>query len=146
MQTSTKIEIFDLVKIPPLSKSLKLLYGTYVICLPLNLPEIRPLEHRAGLLVHPVEPFEIGISCGDILDLQGDPKVLETFVFVIFSKSLGAQNRYYCQIKAEILKVAFFNSCILRYRLSKPLTSLSCPLNAVFPGLNMWDTIAFDCF
>jgi hypothetical protein len=30
--------------------------------------------------------------------------------------------------------------------LSKPLTSLSCALNAVFPGLKMWDTFAFDCF
>jgi hypothetical protein len=33
-----------------------------------------------------------------------------------------------------------FYACILRYYLSKPLTSLSCPLNAVFPGLKMWDT------
>jgi hypothetical protein len=39
----------------------------------------------------------------------------------------------------------FFNACILRYYLSKPLTSLSCSLNTVFPGLNMWDTFAFDC-
>jgi hypothetical protein len=36
----------------------------------------------------------------------------------------------------------FFNACILRYYLSKPLTSLSCSLNAVFPGLKMWDTFA----
>jgi hypothetical protein len=28
----------------------------------------------------------------------------------------------------------------------KPLTSLSCSLNVVFPGLKMWDTFAFDCF
>jgi hypothetical protein len=34
----------------------------------------------------------------------------------------------------------FFNAFILRYYLSKPLTSLSCSLNAVFPGLKMWDT------
>jgi hypothetical protein len=40
----------------------------------------------------------------------------------------------------------FFNACILRYYLSKPLTSLSCPLNAVFPCLKMLDTFAFDCF
>jgi hypothetical protein len=26
--------------------------------------------------------------------------------------------------------------------ISKPLTSLSCSLNAVFPGLKMWDTFA----
>jgi hypothetical protein len=39
----------------------------------------------------------------------------------------------------------FFSACILRYYLSKPLTSLSCPWNAVFPGLKMWDTFAFDC-
>jgi hypothetical protein len=32
------------------------------------------------------------------------------------------------------------------YYLSKPLTSLSCSLNAVFPGLKMWDTFAFDSF
>jgi hypothetical protein len=30
--------------------------------------------------------------------------VLEAFVFEISSKSLGAQKKYYCQIKAEILK------------------------------------------
>jgi hypothetical protein len=35
-----------------------------------------------------------------------------------------------------------FNVCILRYYLSKPLTSLSCSLNTVFPGLKMWDTFA----
>jgi hypothetical protein len=35
-----------------------------------------------------------------------------------------------------------FNACILRYYLSKPLTSLSCSLNAVFPGLKIWDTFA----
>jgi hypothetical protein len=40
------------------------------------------------------------------------------------------------------LSFFFFNACILRYYLSKPLTSLSCPLNAVFPGLKMWDTFA----
>jgi hypothetical protein len=40
----------------------------------------------------------------------------------------------------------FFNLCFLRYYLSKPLTSLSCSMNAVFPGLKMWDTLAFDCF
>jgi hypothetical protein len=40
----------------------------------------------------------------------------------------------------------FFNACIICYYLSKPLTSLSCPLNAVFPGHKMWDTFAFDCF
>jgi hypothetical protein len=37
----------------------------------------------------------------------------------------------------------FFNACILRYYLSRPLTSLSCSLNAVFPGLKLWD--AFTC-
>jgi hypothetical protein len=36
----------------------------------------------------------------------------------------------------------FFNACILWYYLSEPLTSLSCSLNAVFPDLKMWDTIA----
>jgi hypothetical protein len=35
-----------------------------------------------------------------------------------------------------------FHACILRYYLPKPLTSLSCSLNAVFPGLKMWDTFA----
>jgi hypothetical protein len=39
----------------------------------------------------------------------------------------------------------FLNACIFWYYLSKPLTSLSCPLNAVFPGLKMWDTFAFHC-
>jgi hypothetical protein len=38
--------------------------------------------------------------------------------------------------------VFFFNACILRYYFSQPLTSLSCSLNAVFPGLKMWDTLA----
>jgi hypothetical protein len=38
------------------------------------------------------------------INIQGDPKVLDTFVFVIYSKSLGAQKKLYCQIKAEILK------------------------------------------
>jgi hypothetical protein len=42
--------------------------------------------------------------CQKIGILQGDPKVLDTFVFVIYSKSLGAQKKLYCQIKAEILK------------------------------------------
>jgi hypothetical protein len=37
---------------------------------------------------------------------------------------------------------SFFNACILRYNLSKPLTSLNCSLNAVLPGLKMWDTFA----
>jgi hypothetical protein len=36
--------------------------------------------------------------------LQGVPKVLKAFVFEISSKSLGAQKKHYCQIKAEILK------------------------------------------
>jgi hypothetical protein len=36
----------------------------------------------------------------------------------------------------------FFNACVFRYYLSKPLTSLNCSLNAVFPGLKMWDTFA----
>jgi hypothetical protein len=31
---------------------------------------------------------------------------------------------------------------VLRYYLLKPITSLSCSLNAVFPGLKMWDTFA----
>jgi uncharacterized membrane protein YagU involved in acid resistance len=45
-------------------------------------------------------------------------------------------------IKMRTNPFFFFNACILRYYLSKPLTSLSCPLNAVFPGLKMWDTFA----
>jgi hypothetical protein len=36
-----------------------------------------------------------------------------------------------------------FYACILRFYLLKPLKSLSCSLNAVFPGLKMWDT--FSC-
>jgi hypothetical protein len=36
----------------------------------------------------------------------------------------------------------FFNAYILQYYLSKPLTSLSCSLNAVFPGLKKKDTYA----
>jgi hypothetical protein len=36
----------------------------------------------------------------------------------------------------------FFNACILRNYLSKPLTSLSCSLNVVLPGLKMWDIFA----
>jgi hypothetical protein len=36
----------------------------------------------------------------------------------------------------------FFNACILRYYLSKTLTSFN--KNAVFPGLKMWDTFASD--
>jgi hypothetical protein len=44
------------------------------------------------------------------------------------------------------MRFGFFNACIHQYYLSKPLTSLSCPLNAVFPGLKMWDTFAFNCF
>jgi hypothetical protein len=34
----------------------------------------------------------------------GCSKVLEPFVFAICSKSLGAEKKNYCQIKAEILK------------------------------------------
>jgi hypothetical protein len=37
--------------------------------------------------------------------IQGESKVLEPFVFAICSKSLGAHKKYYCQIKAEILKL-----------------------------------------
>jgi hypothetical protein len=37
-------------------------------------------------------------------NLQGVPKVLEAFVFEVFSKSLGAQKKHCSQIKAEILK------------------------------------------
>jgi hypothetical protein len=46
------------------------------------------------------------------------------------------------------LKKKKINACILRYYmyLSKTLTGLSCSLNAVFLGLKMWDTFAFDCF
>jgi hypothetical protein len=36
--------------------------------------------------------------------IQGDSKVLDTFVLPIYSMSSGAQKKYYCQIKAEILK------------------------------------------
>jgi hypothetical protein len=39
-----------------------------------------------------------------------------------------------------------FYACCLKYYHSKTLKSLSCSLNAVFPGLKMWDTFAFDCF
>jgi hypothetical protein len=43
----------------------------------------------------------------------------------------------------SVFVFGFFNACILRYYLSKPLTILSCPLNAVFPGLKMLSTV-FD--
>jgi hypothetical protein len=36
----------------------------------------------------------------------------------------------------------FFYACSLQYYLSKPLTSLSCSLNEVFPSLKMWYTFA----
>jgi hypothetical protein len=36
----TKIEIFDFVKIPPISKSHKLQYGTYAISVPPGIPDI----------------------------------------------------------------------------------------------------------
>jgi hypothetical protein len=50
----------------------------------------------------------------------------------------------YCKERFHnILRTSlFFNACILRCYLSKPLTSLSCSLNAVFPCLKMWDTFA----
>jgi hypothetical protein len=38
------------------------------------------------------------------LKLQGYSKVLDTFVLPIYSMSYGALKKYYCQIKAEILK------------------------------------------
>jgi hypothetical protein len=37
----------------------------------------------------------------------------------------------------EYYSFFFFNACILRHYLSKPLTSLSCSLNAVIPCLKM---------
>jgi hypothetical protein len=37
----------------------------------------------------------------------------------------------------------FFNACIFRYYLSKPLTSLSCSLNAVFPCIKMREHLCF---
>jgi hypothetical protein len=37
------------------------------------------------------------------LDIQGDSKV-HTFVLPLDSMSYGAQKKYYCQIRAEILK------------------------------------------
>jgi hypothetical protein len=48
----------------------------------------------------------------------------------------------YSQYVFQPFLFLFSNACILRYYLSKPLTSLSCSLNAVFPGLDMWDTFA----
>jgi hypothetical protein len=43
---------------------------------------------------------------------------------------------------SKMYHVFFFYARILQYYLLKPLTSLSCSLNAVFPGLKMWDTFA----
>jgi hypothetical protein len=40
----------------------------------------------------------------------------------------------------------FFNACILRFYLSKPLTSLRCSLNAVFPCLKMREHLCFCNF
>jgi hypothetical protein len=37
-------------------------------------------------------------------DIQGDSKVLGTFVLPIYLISEGAQKKCYCQIKADILK------------------------------------------
>jgi hypothetical protein len=42
-------------------------------------------------------------------------------------------NRTYNHLGLSLL-LFFLNACILQYYLSKPLTSLSCSLNAVFPG------------
>jgi hypothetical protein len=42
----------------------------------------------------------------------------------------------------NVRRLFFFYACILRYYLSKPLSSLSCSLNAVFPGPKMWHTFA----
>jgi hypothetical protein len=39
------------------------------------------------------------LNISSFLDLQGDPKVLDTFVFGSIFK---ARNKYYCQINAEI--------------------------------------------
>jgi hypothetical protein len=36
------------------------------------------------------------------LKLQGDPKVIKTFVFVISSKSWGARNKYYCHARLKL--------------------------------------------
>jgi hypothetical protein len=47
---------------------------------------------------------------------------------------------------AEKKVVSLFFACFFKFYLSKPLTSLSCALNAAFPGLKMWDTFAFDCY
>jgi hypothetical protein len=41
---------------------------------------------------------------------------------------------YYC---TKVSLLFFFNACILRYYLAKPLTSFSFSLNAVFPCLKM---------
>jgi hypothetical protein len=65
-----------------------------------------------------------------------------TDLLAVLSKD--SQNCY--QNFIRILLPLFFYACILRYYLLKPLTSLSCSLNAVFPGLKMWDTFALDCF
>jgi hypothetical protein len=41
------------------------------------------------------------------------------------------------KVRPEKKQGFFFNACILRYYLSKPLTILSCSLNAVFPCLKL---------
>jgi hypothetical protein len=40
----------------------------------------------------------------------------------------------------------FLNACIFRYYLSKPLTSLSCPLNAVYPCVKMQEQMQLQIF
>jgi hypothetical protein len=54
----------------------------------------------------------------------------------------SAFDPFHLMSEAQKCILFFFNACILRYYLSKLLTSLSCSLNAVFPGLKMWDTFA----
>jgi hypothetical protein len=62
-------------------------------------------------------------------------KVVSVVTFQLKSKRLIAK-------EIGVYQLLLFNACILQYCLSKPLTILSCNLNAIFPGLKMWDTFA----
>jgi hypothetical protein len=106
-----------------------------------GLPHISDDAARAGIaavlvggeaLGHEVSPVQCATLAAVLVALVHQARVVGGFSSVKVAR---------CQTCV----LFFFSPCILRYYLSKPLTSLSCPLNAVFPGFKMRDTFAFDC-
>jgi hypothetical protein len=83
-------EIFDFVKIPPISKShiLQATNGTYAISVPLGIPDILYHEHRAGLQEHPAVQIRVHIlftvhETIVVIALCGHARFNTTYIYMI---------------------------------------------------------------